>query len=231
MDNYRERLIAHLEEEISLLKDADFPIREIYGRRIYFSERDSYRLRELQEQVYQLTKRVQELADRQVICALSDKSEERRGVMQLLTGLPNKEKQERKYLDRQLHGAEKLTIADPYFFSWSGPNRIFDKEKKYTDFILQLIPSTVKTLEIFHLPGPNSRIFHKFDKMIRTKKIKPRYVETNEIHDRVFIKNDRDAVLLGTSLGGYGNKLAFILPIPKEDLMLFSKELERIKNA
>lgn len=231
MDHYRKRLIAHLEEEISLLKDADFPIRKLHRRRIDFSERDSYRLRELQEQVHQLTKQVHELADRRIICALSDKSEERGGVMQLLTGLPNREKKERKYLHRQLHGAEKLTIADPYFFSWSGPNRIFDKESKYTNFILQLIPSTVQSLEVFHLPGPNSRVFHKFDKMIRSRKIKSRYVETNEIHDRVFIKNDSDAVLLGTSLGGYGNKLAFILPIPKEDLVVFSKELERIKNA
>ncbi|MBL0475243.1 hypothetical protein [Aeromonas veronii] len=134
-------------------------------------------------------------------------------------------------MDRQLHGAEKLTIADPYFFSWSGPNKIFEKEIEYTEFILQLAPQTVQDLEIFHLPGPNSRIFHKFDKMIRSRKVKPRYVETNEIHDRVFIKDDCDAVLLGTSLGGYGNKLAFILPIPGEDLAVFSRELERIKNA
>lgn len=230
MDNYREKLIALLEEEIRLLKETDLPLREL-RRRICFSQRDSYRLGELQEQVHQLTKQVRELADRQVICPLSDKSEEHGGVMQLLTGLPNKEKQERKYLERQLHGAEKLIIADPYFFSWSGPNRTFDKESRYTDFVLRLIPSTVKSLEVFHLPGPNSRIFHKFDKMIKSRKIKTRYVETNEIHDRVFIKNDCDAVLLGTSLGGYGNKLAFILPIPKEDLTIFSNELERIKNA
>ncbi|WP_429062944.1 hypothetical protein [Aeromonas veronii] len=134
-------------------------------------------------------------------------------------------------MDRQLHGAEKLTIADPYFFSWSGPNKIFEKEIEYTEFILQLAPQTVQDLEIFHLPGPNSRIFHKFDKMIRSRKVKPRYVETNEIHDRVFIKDDCDAVLLGTSLGGYGNKLAFILPIPGEDLAVFSRELGKVRTS
>ena len=202
MEHYRERLIAHLEEELRLLKETDFPIEELHRRRSYFSERDSYRLRELQEQIHQLSRQVHELSDRRTVCALSDKSEERRGVLQLLTGLPNRAKQERKYLYRQLHGAEKLTIADPYFFSWSGPNKIFDKESKYTDFILQLIPQTVQHLEIFHLPGPNSRIFHKFDKMIKSRKIKFRHIETNEIHDRVFIRNNSDAVLLGTSLEG-----------------------------
>lgn len=231
MDRYRERLIAHLEEEIALLKEADFPIEKLYRRRDYFFEREYYSVRELQDQIHQLSKQVGELSNRRTECALSDKSENHDGVMQLLTGLPNRAKQERKYLDRQLHGAERLTIADPYFFSWSGPNKIFEKESKYTDFILQLIPQSVKYLEVFHLPGPNSRITHKFEKMIRSRKIKARYIETNEIHDRVFIRNDCDAVLLGTSLGGYGNKLAFILPIPEEDLAVFSTELERIRNA
>lgn len=151
--------------------------------------------------------------------------------MQLLTGLPNRVSKERKHLERQLHGAEKLVIVDPYFFSWSGPNKIFGKESQYTNFILELIPDTVQRLEVFHLPGPNSRITHKFNKMVKSRKIKARYIETNEIHDRVFIKNDQSAILIGTSLGGYGNKLAFVLPIPDEDLSVFSRELERIKNS
>jgi len=230
MDHFRERLIAHLEEEISLLREADFPISELYRREAYFLK-DLYMLRDLQEQIHQLSKRVHEIADRRAICALSDKSEEHDGVIRFLTGLPGKAKQEKKYLERQLHGAEKLTITDPYFFSWSGPNKIFENESKYTNFILQLVPKTVQRLEIFHLPGPNSRIFRKFEKMIKSRKVNSRYVETNEIHDRVFIKDGCDAVLLGTSLGGYGNKLAFILPIPEEDLEVFSRELERIRGA
>ncbi|MBL0475244.1 hypothetical protein [Aeromonas veronii] len=94
MDHFRERLIAHLEEEISLLKEADFPINELCRSEAYFFKRDSYRLRELQEQIHQLSKQVHELADRRAICALSDKSEEHDGVMQLLIGLPNKAKKE-----------------------------------------------------------------------------------------------------------------------------------------
>lgn len=230
MDRYRERLIAHLEEEISLLKEADFPIEKLYRGRGFPFERDYNRLGGLQ-QIHQLSKQVGELTNRRTECALPDKSEKTEGVAQFLTGLLNKTKQERKYLDRQIHGAERLTIADPYFFSWSGPNKIFKKESKYTDFIIQLIPQSVKYLEVFHLPGPNSRIFHKFGKMIKSRNIKTRFVETNEIHDRVFIKNDSDGVLLGTSLGGYGNKLAFILPILEKDLTAFSTELERIKKA
>ncbi len=229
MDHNREKLIAHLEEEIRFLRETDFPIEELYWKRFY--KRDFFQFRELQEQISQLSEQIKELSNKRTICTLSEKSYEHDGVLKLLTGLPNKSKQEKKYLDKQLNGAETLTIADPYFFSWTGPNKIFDKESKYTDFILQLIPPTVQKLEIFYLHGPNSRIFHKFDKMIKSRKIKTQYVETNEIHDRVFIKNETDAVLLGTSLGGYRNKLAFILQIPDEDLSAFSKELERIKNT
>lgn len=228
MKHYRESLIAHLEEEIRMLRETDIPIRELYRRKDYHYKRDCYKL---QEQISLLSQQISDLAIREPICALSEKNEKDSRVMKFLTGLPTKIKQERKYLDRHINGADKLTITDPYFFSWSRPNKIFDKENKYTDFILNLIPASVEKLEIFYLPGRNGRIFHKFNKMVKSRKIKVCYIETNEIHDRVFIKNDSEAILLGTSLGGYGNKLAFVLPIPDEDLSIFNNELERIKSA
>ncbi|TOM09059.1 hypothetical protein CGH83_22850 [Vibrio parahaemolyticus] len=70
----------------------------------------------------------------------------------------------------------------------------------------------------------------KIHKTLRSRNIKLTYIETNEIHDRVFIRDQDEAVLVGTSLGGYGNKLAFVLDLPNEDLENFKAALEKIRQ-
>jgi len=229
MDRYREKIIALIKEELRILEETDYPLHNVYIYRhwpypIFLEE-----IKRLQKQIDGLSEQVHNLSNKQFVCPLSQESNQRSIVLKLLTGLPDRIKSERKYLEKQISAAKKLIIVDPYFFSRGGPNRIFDKESKYTDFIINLIPKSVSDLEIFHLPHPNTRIKYKFHKMIRSRQIKVHYLETNEIHDRVFIIDDEQAVLVGTSLGGYGNKLAFVLSIPKEDLENFTKELERIR--
>ena len=143
-----------------------------------------------------------------------------------------KRKSEKKYLKKWISKcSDNLVIADPYFFSFSGPNKIFKNVKEYTEFVCDLIPIDISSLEVFHLPGPNNQVKLKIDRVLRSRNIKLRYTETNEIHDRVFIRDQFEAILVGTSLGGYGNKLAFVLDLPDVDLELFKVELERIRVA
>lgn len=227
MNKYRERRIAYLEEELSMLKHSDIPMKEIDRRLRYVHHKELFNI---ENQLNILTEKIDNLSVKSSVCAMSQDNIESSGILKLITGLPNKRKQERKYLQHQISGARKLRIVDPYFLSWSGPNKIYTKEKEYINFILELIPSSVKELEIYHLPGANNRIKINFNKIIRSRKIKVRYIETNQIHDRVFIKNDEEAILVGTSIGGFGNKIAFILDIPNEDLDVFIKELEKLKN-
>ncbi|TOM29243.1 hypothetical protein CGH80_23485, partial [Vibrio parahaemolyticus] len=88
----------------------------------------------------------------------------------------------------------------------------------------------IRSLEVFHLPGPQGEVKMKIHKTLRSRNIKLTYIETNEIHDRVFIRDQDEAVLVGTSLGGYGNKLAFVLDLPNEDLENFKAALEKIRQ-
>jgi hypothetical protein len=53
---------------------------------------------------------------------------------------------------------------------------------------------------------------------------------TTEIHDRVWIKNSGQAKLVGTSFGGLSHKLAFIVDLPQDDVVLFMHELYRIQQ-
>jgi len=81
------------------------------------------------------------------------------------------------------------------------------------------------------LPGPNQRIFKKFNDRIRSRGTSVFYRETVEIHDRTIIRDNNTGTLMGTSFGGYSNKLSFVLDIPQKDLELFMAELTRIRNA
>jgi hypothetical protein len=52
-----------------------------------------------------------------------------------------------------------------------------------------------------------------------------------EIHDRVWLKDETDAVVVGTSFNGLGNKCAFLLNLEAADASSFSAELRRIRSA
>jgi hypothetical protein len=41
--------------------------------------------------------------------------------------------------------------------------------------------------------------------------------DTQPVHDRYIFKNNVDGRMLGTSFGGFGNKIFTILPLPRED--------------
>lgn len=172
-----------------------------------------------------------ELRSNKGFCALAEGSGERSNVMQLLTGISGNLAPERKHVGRRTKNSSSLIICDPYFFSWSGPNKGFSREREYTNYIIGLIPREVRRLEVYHLPGPNSRIFGRFKKEIGSRNIQVSYYQTTEIHDRVIIDANDNGTLLGTSFGGLGNKLAFVLDIPIEDVKAFKIELARIKNT
>jgi hypothetical protein len=199
---------------------------EVIPRRIRYDSA----LYQVHSQLAELTKQVNELVEKKSCCALSASGEQSERVTEFLTGIKGKLKQDRKILSKWLNGIHELTIVDPYFLSWS-ENNIFPTEDEYTNHILKIIPASVEKLSIFHLPSPKTTIKYKFRKLINSRHIKTRYVETTELHDRVFINNDNNsAIVVGTSLGGYGNKLSFVLELPDEDLQEFLTELERIKS-
>jgi len=133
------------------------------------------------------------------------------------------------YVKSLLKEVKHLTITDPYFFQFD--KSIYRTRDEYLELISNILPNGLKKLEVFHLVGPDSHLIKPFKKYCHDNQIQFTNYGTQEIHDRVLIKDGAIAKILGTSFGGLGNKLAFILDLPDEDLREFKSQLNRIKNA
>lgn len=151
-------------------------------------------------------------------------------TIHLLTGLSDRLDEGRKNITGWLSGARKITICDPYFFLFNRPNKVYRTQSKYNESLDSFLTKKLESIEVFHSPDPNRQILSYFQKICGNKNVTLTRFQTTEIHDRVIIKDDLEARVLGTSFGGLGNKIAFILDLPREDLKKFRQELYRIKN-
>jgi len=226
MSRERQVIASHLQELLKLVEDPESDIEEIrlwtdayWWRRGHFDE--------IHEHLRQLERQIESI--RPTRCALGE-GEQGEAVIHLITGIEGRLKEERKHISSWLVGAENLTVVDPYFFSFGGPNKVFRTQAAYLDALFDLLPKSLKTLEVFHLPGPNRKIYDSFRDHCHRRQIHMKNWETTEVHDRVLIKSESEAKALGTSFGGYGNKIAFVLDLPQADLESFRRELVRIKQ-
>lgn len=226
----RQELIAELEQILADLREGRLHPEEVPRR--LFSPISTFgihrHLQEVEAQIRSLRDEVLQGGDRLVRCAYT---EDRGQIIHMLTGVSGKVEQDQKYLKKKSHSNEWLIITDPYFLQWAVPNKAFESEKRYTEYIVDLIPRELRRLELFILPNPNKRIFKKFNDRIRSRGTQVSYWETTEIHDRTIIRDNRTGTMMGTSFGGLGNKLAFVLDIPEKDLELFMEQLDRIRKS
>lgn len=119
----------------------------------------------------------------------------------------------REILRRRVAKAKELIICDPYFF-----HDPYKDEGKYIEGIISILPlSYLEKLLIFCKQPRSSTIIRNFIKTIDPK-VELEVYEVNDIHDRIWIKDLAKGVVVGTSFGGIGNKLTFILNLPKRDL-------------
>ncbi len=226
----RQVLIAELEQVLAALREDRLHPEEAQRRLFYPVGRLGIHrhLLEVEEQIRSLRDEVRQGRDRPVRCAYT---EDRGQVIHMLTGVSGELERDHKYLKKKSHSNEWLIITDPYFLQWDGPNKAFESEKRYTEYIVDFIPRELKKLDLFILPGPNKRIFKKFNDQIRGRGTHVSYWETTEIHDRTIIRDNMTGTMMGTSFGGLGNKLAFVLDIPEKDLNLFMEQLSRIRGG
>lgn len=230
MPSARQELIAELEQILAALREDRLYPEEMQRRFIYpMSSLGVHRhLLEVESQIRSLREEVLRSRDKPVRCAYT---EDRGQVIHMLTGVSGEVERDHKYLKKKSHSNEWLIITDPYFLQWDGPNKAFPSEKKYTDYIVDYIPRELKKLELFILPGPNKRILKKFNDRVRGRGTQVSYWQTTEIHDRTIIRDNMTGTLMGTSFGGLGNKLAFVLDIPDQDLKMFMEQLNRIRGV
>jgi hypothetical protein len=126
------------------------------------------------------------------------------------------------YLNRCLEGSRQLTICDPFFLCSIRATSPDD----YVAAIESVLPQTLKSLDIFSGRRRRDALVAKgLNQMFKRKGIRVNCYKTDDIHDRVWIKNYSEAYSVGTSFNGLGNKCAFILPLPSDDLRGFLTEI------
>lgn len=133
----------------------------------------------------------------------------------------------RRTLKGLLKDANSLTICDPYLFN--KPVSLRDDE--YVKELVSVLPvDTLVKLDIFYRTVADTNVTWIFAKLIKGHGIHLERYPTQAIHDRVWIVDGCRGFVVGTSFGGIGNKLAFILDLPDEDLTEFKKFLYQLKR-
>jgi hypothetical protein len=147
--------------------------------------------------------------------------------------LKGQRKNAHNYLNTELEQAKSLIIADPHFLG--GAKGL---SSKFGKAIRKVIPISVKDIVLFvnisrepEEYAAQKPYIEEFKKFINSRKIALEPYPADNIHDRVWIKDSRIGYSVGTSFNGLGNKCAFILKLPEQDLEDFKKELTRITQT
>lgn len=225
----REQLIEQLKLQLRLLESGEMSDSAILSLPLLLPQTIEA-LGRIDQRLAQMAERMQGLQAAQSRTCVLAKGADEPNVVNLVTGITGNLQKDRGYLEKALRSTRELIILDPYLFSWSGGNRVFGKMTEYVNYVDRLVPPTTQQVEVFHLPSPNAGVLHRIVKRWSSRGIRVTRHETKEVHDRVLIKDRITATVVGTSLGGLGNKLSFALPLPQEDLPVLLAELQRIRT-
>jgi hypothetical protein len=115
-------------------------------------------------------------------------------------------------------GAQHLTIIDPYVFS--GERRNADRYAEEFGQASRLDGnSSLKRIHFVYDPDCVTKTVRKSIRDLAHKcGVTFTDTATAAIHDRVWIKDDAEAIVTGTSFNGLGGRLSFLLPLPDDDL-------------
>lgn len=114
---------------------------------------------------------------------------------------------------------KSLIIVDPYIFSGSSENA-----EMITDEFKKAIRAKGKELKRIHFvydseaSNTTQAVRNSIKKMLKYESIQVTEAQSAVLHDRIWISDRNRAVVVGTSLNGIGGRVAFILPLPNEDL-------------
>lgn len=114
--------------------------------------------------------------------------------------------------------AKELIVIDPYIFAGSADDasKYIEEFKKCTRIDNQSISKIHIIYSSKH--GNTLAIKSGIKKLASDHNCSLTSYDNDKIHDRIWIKDKNEAIVVGTSFGGLGNKLCFILELPKYDL-------------
>jgi hypothetical protein len=228
--NSKEHLIRYLESLIQELRESEnreAVYRTLRRFRMFYPFPDE----EFEYRLHSIEHKIDSLLERPVgSCRMASSDGE--NVIELMTGRgPSERAKGIKYLSDWMNNLTDITIADPYFIKNSGAI----SEADYKSSLQGLLPLSLKRIELF--VGPKTQMYQKagianwFNNLCATRGIQLEVFHQEEVHDRVWLKSGSDALVVGTSFNGLGNKCAFLLNLDPADTASFSAELRRIRAA
>lgn len=112
--------------------------------------------------------------------------------------------------------AQRLIVIDPYIYS----GKKTEAEERAEEFAKAAsMGKVLRDLHVVFDPERSTkRVRTQFKRAARERGVKVSEQESTEIHDRIWIADRRRGLVVGTSLGGLGGRLAFLLPLPQPDL-------------
>lgn len=113
---------------------------------------------------------------------------------------------------------KELIIIDPYIFGGTT-----DKASTYIEEFKRCSRIDNQSINKIHIiyssrHGNTTAIKNGIKKLARDNNCILTSYDSDKIHDRIWIKDKTEAIVVGTSFGGIGNRLCFILDLPKYDL-------------
>ena len=147
--------------------------------------------------------------------------------LSVVLGASRPSRSAKETLRSKLRGAGTLIVCDPYLLTL--PRGI--KAKEYIHDLMSVLPlKTLRHLDIVldktrESPGVRLELSRQWPKSVTLQ-----LFDDSSIHDRVWIIDEHSAFVVGTSFGGIGKKLAFLLRLPPDDLENFKKYLQRSRK-
>lgn len=172
---------------------------------------DSYRYRRLENELREikhLLRRQQRLE-----CPLIHNQE--LNTLGLIT-LPTQRDNGLKEIREFTNNTSDLIVIDPYIYG----GEAIGSSSYIDEFIKSSRLQKIKKLHIIYSSrhGNTGAIKKGIKEAAQNNKCQFSEIDNDSIHDRIWIADRTRAIVVGTSLGGLGNKVCFILPLPKNDL-------------
>ncbi|MEK4670710.1 hypothetical protein [Niallia sp. FSL R7-0271] len=227
-DEFQKKLFSILEERNQILKKilenrefGDSEKKELLAREYYWHDSD-FLFSHLITQTEAINQKLNKLSEcTGVRCRLGDENQESLSFLVAKTS----EKSTQQARDEGLKeirdftkDAENLIVIDPYIYGG-----MTAKSKEYVQEFAKAsrISSTqVRRIHIvFNSRMGNTRQIKQDIKNLASENgVRFTETDTDLIHDRIWIADRKRAIVVGTSLGGLGNRMAFILQLPRYDL-------------
>lgn len=159
---------------------------------------------------------------------IEEEKEQKRRLPLPIIAPPNKREISLEYLRDFIKHATELIIIDPYFFHVDEA-----KVKVNLEEIVKTLCIKKKKLKeltvIYNSKNGNSNSFKVKLKNVLSQYYKGhQFIDTPLFHDRLIIKDNLEALVIGTSLNGLGkSKYSFINQLEKNDLNELYNELSK----